>query len=128
MVRIILRPALIPKLRVCRYRVVRIQEDLLYNTLSATVYGIDSNIIEVEVDVAAGKPLERSFPHGGTAGRRGPRAPRPGPGRHQELRLRDSPHPDHINLVPADIRKQAQALTCPIALGIRGAWGIEGGS
>ena len=61
MVRIILRTALVPKLRVCRYRAVRIWENMLYQTPRAAVYGIEANIIEVELDVEATKSGEGHF-------------------------------------------------------------------
>jgi magnesium chelatase family protein len=96
---------------------------MLYKTLSAAVYGIDANIIEVEVDVAAHKSAEDHFHTVGL-----PDAAV----RESRDRVRaalkncgyDIPHTNiTINLAPADIRKEGSGFDLPMALGILGAYG-----
>src|SRR6266536_3047631 len=96
---------------------------MLYKTLSAAVYGIDANIIEVEVDVSGIKTNEDQFHTVGL-----PDAAV----RESRDRVRaalkncgyDIP-PTHItiNLAPADIRKEGSGFDLPMALGILGAYG-----
>jgi len=96
---------------------------MLYKTFSAAVYGIDANIIEVEVDVSGAKLNEVHF-H--TVG------PPDAAVRESQDRVRsalrncgyDIP-PTHItvNLAPADIRKEGPGFDLPMALGILGAYG-----
>src|SRR5579862_9864778 len=96
---------------------------MLYKTLSAAVFGIDANIIEVEVDVSGIKTLEDHFHTVGL-----PDAAV----RESRDRVRaalkncgyDIP-PTHItiNLAPADIRKEGSGFDLPMALGILGAYG-----
>jgi len=96
---------------------------MLYKTLSAAVYGIDANIIEVEVDVSGIKMNEDHFHTVGL-----PDAAV----RESRDRVRsalkncgyDIP-PTHItiNLAPADIRKEGSGFDLPMALGILGAYG-----
>jgi magnesium chelatase family protein len=96
---------------------------MLFKTLSAAVYGIDANIIEVEVDVAGIKMNEDRFTTVGlpdTAVR------------ESRDRIRaalkncgyDIP-PTHItvNLAPADIKKEGSGFDLPMAMGILGAYG-----
>src|SRR5204863_8352663 len=99
---------------------------MLYKTLSAAVYGIDANIIEVEVDVSGIKTNEDHFhtvslPDAAV--------------RESRERVRaalkncgyDIPPTDItinlINLAPADIRKEGSGFDLPMALGILGAYG-----
>jgi Subunit ChlI of Mg-chelatase len=96
---------------------------MLYKTLSAAVYGIDANIIEVEVDVSGIKMPEDHFHTVGL-----PDAAV----RESRDRVRaalkncgyDIP-PTHItiNLAPADIKKEGSGFDLPMALGILGAYG-----
>ena len=96
---------------------------MLYKTLSAAVYGIDANIIEVEVDVSGIKCDEDHFHTVGL-----PDAAV----RESRDRVRaalkncgyDIP-PTHIviNLAPADIKKEGSGFDLPMALGILGAYG-----
>jgi magnesium chelatase family protein len=96
---------------------------MLYKTLSAAVYGIDANIIEVEVDVSGIKADQDHFHTVGL-----PDAAV----RESRDRVRaalkncgyDIP-PTHItiNLAPADIRKEGSGFDLPMALGILGAYG-----
>ena len=96
---------------------------MLYKTTSAAVYGIDANLIEVEVDVSGIKTNEDHFHTVGL-----PDAAV----RESRDRVRaalkncgyDIP-PTHItiNLAPADIRKEGSGFDLPMALGIVGAYG-----
>ena len=96
---------------------------MLYKALSAAVYGIDANIIEVEVDVSGIKTNEDHFHTVGL-----PDAAV----RESRDRVRaalkncgyDIP-PTHItiNLAPADIKKEGSGFDLPMALGILGAYG-----
>ncbi|MBK9315698.1 MAG: YifB family Mg chelatase-like AAA ATPase [Acidobacteria bacterium] len=99
---------------------------MLYKTLSAAVYGIDAELVEVEVDLA----------------------PRPGDAQQEtvvtvvglpDLAVRESRerirsaitncgfffpvNKTTINLAPADVKKEGSAFDLPIALGILGASG-----
>src|SRR5947208_3017587 len=91
---------------------------MLYKTLSAAVYGIDANIIEVEVDVSGVKTNEDHFHTVGL-----PDAAV----RESRDRVRaalkncgyDIPLTHiTINLAPADIRKEGSGFDLPMALGI----------
>jgi magnesium chelatase family protein len=96
---------------------------MLYKTLSAAVYGIDANIIEVEVDVS---PIKSNEEHFHTVGLPDAAV------RESRDRVRsalkncgyDIP-PTHItiNLAPADIKKEGSGFDLPMALGILGAYG-----
>jgi magnesium chelatase family protein len=96
---------------------------MLYKTMSAAVYGIDANIIEVEVDISGIKTMEDQFHTVGL-----PDAAV----RESRDRVRsalrncgyDIPS-THItvNLAPADIKKEGSGFDLPMALGIVGAYG-----
>src|SRR5215471_9956496 len=96
---------------------------MLFKTLSAAVYGIDANIIEVEVDVSGIKTPEDRFQTVGL-----PDAAV----RESRERIRsalkncgyDVP-PTHItiNLAPADMKKEGSGFDLPMAMGIVGAYG-----
>jgi magnesium chelatase family protein len=96
---------------------------MLFKTLSAAVYGIDANIIEVEVDVSGIRTTEDRFQTVGL-----PDAAV----RESRERIRaalkncgyDVP-PTHItiNLAPADMKKEGSGFDLPMALGIIGAYG-----
>src|ERR1700749_4169528 len=96
---------------------------MLYRTLSAAVFGIDANIIEVEVDINATQDNKTTFTTVGlpdTAVR------------ESRDRVRaalkncgyDIPQ-SHItiNLAPADIKKEGAGFALPMAMGILGAYG-----
>src|ERR1700704_6067661 len=96
---------------------------MLYKTLSAAVYGIDANIIEVEVDISGVKMSEDHFHTVGL-----PDAAV----RESRDRVRAAlkncgydipPSQITINLAPADIRKEGSGFDLPMALGILGAYG-----
>src|ERR1700689_1674354 len=96
---------------------------MLYKTLSAAVYGIDANIIQVEVDCSGIKTDQDHFHTVGL-----PDAAV----RESRDRVRaalkncgyDIP-PTHItiNLAPADMKKEGSGFDLPMALGIVGAYG-----
>jgi magnesium chelatase family protein len=96
---------------------------MLFKTFSAAVYGIDANIIEVEVDVSGVRMNEDHFTTVGL-----PDAAV----RESRERVRsalkncgyDVP-PTHItiNLAPADIKKEGSGFDLPMAMGILGAYG-----
>src|SRR5215469_5015652 len=101
----------------------RARSVMLYKTLSAAVYGIDANIIEVEVDVSGIKMPEDHFHTVGLPDA----AVRESRDRVRSA-LRNCGYdipPTHItvNLAPADIRKEGSGFDLPMALGILGAYG-----
>src|SRR5277367_5893917 len=96
---------------------------MLYKTLSAAVYGIDANVIEVEIDVS-GVKLDQDHFH--TVGLPDAAV------RESRDRVRAAlkncgydipPTQITINLAPADIRKEGSGFDLPMALGILGAYG-----
>jgi magnesium chelatase family protein len=96
---------------------------MLYKTLSAAVYGIDANLIEVEVDVAGFKAEKDTFTTVGL-----PDAAVRESRERIRAALKNSgydipPTITTINLAPADIRKEGSGFDLPMALGILGAYG-----
>jgi magnesium chelatase family protein len=96
---------------------------MLYKTLSAAVYGIDANIIEVEVDVSGVKCDEDHFHTVGL-----PDAAVRESRDRVRAALRNCGYDiplTHItiNLAPADIKKEGSGFDLPMALGILGAYG-----
>jgi magnesium chelatase family protein len=96
---------------------------MLYKTLSAAVYGIDANIIEVEVDVSGIKMPEEHFHTVGL-----PDAAVRESRDRVKAALKNCgydipPTQITINLAPADIRKEGSGFDLPMALGILGAYG-----
>src|ERR1700733_15534022 len=95
---------------------------MLFKSLSAAVFGIDAYLVEVEVDIGAGKQGE--FPVVGLPDIA-----------VKEIRERiksalkncgfDFPSPQAVpvNLAPADIRKEGSAFDLPMALGLLGCQG-----
>jgi magnesium chelatase family protein len=96
---------------------------MLYKTLSAAVYGVDANIIEVEVDISGVKTSEDHFHTVGLPdaavreSRDRVRAALKNCGYDIPLSFIT------INLAPADIRKEGSGFDLPMALGILGAYG-----
>jgi len=96
---------------------------MLFKALSAAVYGIDANIIDVEVDFS-GLKTDKDYFH--TVGLPDAAV------RESRDRVRsaiknsgfDIP-PTHItiNLAPADIKKEGSGFDLPMAIGILGAYG-----
>src|SRR3982751_6965421 len=96
---------------------------MLYKTLSAAVYGIDANIIEVEVDAS---PIKTPEDHFHTVGL--PDAAVRESRDRVRAALRNCGYDiplTHItiNLAPADVKKEGSGLDLPMALGILGAYG-----
>ena len=97
---------------------------MLFKTLSAAVYGIDANIIEVEVDLSMVQSQDQGWMN--TVGLPDAAV------RESRDRIRaalrncgyDIP-PTHItiNLAPADIKKEGSGFDLPMALGILGCYG-----
>ena len=95
----------------------------LFKARSAAVYGIDANIIDVEVDFSGVKTTEETFATVGL-----PDAAV----RESRDRVRSAiknsgfdvpPTRITINLAPADIKKEGSGFDLPIAIGILGAYG-----
>src|ERR1044071_1813886 len=96
---------------------------MLFKTQSAAVYGIDANIIEVEVDVSPTRSTEENFQTVGL-----PDAAV----RESRQRIRAALRncgfevpltKITINLAPADIKKEGSGFDLPMAMGILGAYG-----
>jgi magnesium chelatase family protein len=96
---------------------------MLYKVLSAAVYGIDANLIDVEVDFS-GAPTEKDVFH--TVGLPDAAV------RESRDRVRSAiknsgffipPSFVTINLAPADLKKEGSGFDLPIAIGILGAYG-----
>jgi magnesium chelatase family protein len=96
---------------------------MLFKARSAAVYGIDANIIDVEVDFAGVKTDQEQF---NTVGLPDAAV------RESRDRVRSAiknsgfdipPTRITINLAPADIRKEGSGFDLPIAIGILGAYG-----
>src|SRR5437660_5287664 len=97
---------------------------MLYKTLSAAVYGIDANIIEVEVDVSG---VKMSQDHFHTVGLPDAAV------RESRDRVRAAltncgydipPTEITINLAPADIKKEGSGFELAIALVLDGGFGV----
>ncbi len=96
---------------------------MLYKTRSAAVYGIDANVVDVEVDISGIKTNEERFTTVGLPDT----AVRESRDRVKAALKNcgyDIP-PTHItiNLAPADIKKEGSGFDLPMALGILGAYG-----
>ncbi len=96
---------------------------MLFKARSAAVYGIDANIIEVEVDFSGVKQKEDTF---NTVGLPDAAV------RESRDRVRSAiknsgfdipPTRITINLAPADLKKEGSGFDLPIAIGILGAYG-----
>jgi magnesium chelatase family protein len=96
---------------------------MLFKTQSAAVYGIDANIIEVEVDVSPSRDQKDNFQTVGLPdaavkeSRQRIRAALRNCGYEVPLTLIT------INLAPADIKKEGSGFDLPMAMGILGAYG-----
>ncbi len=96
---------------------------MLYKTRSAAVYGIDANVVEVEVDVSGIKTNDERFTTVGL-----PDAAVRESRDRVKAALKNCGYdipPCHItiNLAPADIKKEGSGFDLPMALGILGAYG-----
>ena len=96
---------------------------MLFKTLSAAVFGIDANLVDVEVDVSGVKLGEDHFTTVGL-----PDAAVRESRERIRAALKNSGYdvpPTHItvNLAPADMKKEGSGFDLPMALGILGAYG-----
>lgn len=96
---------------------------MLFKTLSASVFGIDAHIVDVEVDVAATKSQETHFTTVGL-----PDAAVKESRERVKAALKNSGYEPPstnvtINLAPADIKKEGSGFDLPMAVGILGAYG-----
>src|ERR1700750_2197229 len=96
---------------------------MLFKARSAAVYGIDANIIDVEVDFSGVKTEQEQFSTVGLPDA----AVRESRDRVRSA-IRNSgfdlpPTRITINLAPADIKKEGSGFDLPIAVGILGAYG-----
>src|SRR5215468_4611709 len=96
---------------------------MLFKTQSAAVYGIDANIIEVEVDVGARQIDKENFQTVGL-----PDAAVRESRERIKAALQNCGYEvpqTHItiNLAPADIKKEGSGFDLPMAMGILGAYG-----
>jgi len=96
---------------------------MLFKTQSAAVFGIDANLVEVEVDVSPIKSGQENFSTVGLPDA----AVRESRDRIRSA-LRNCGYevpPSHItiNLAPADIKKEGSGFDLPMAMGILGAYG-----
>ncbi len=94
---------------------------MLFKTFSAAVFGIDAYLVEVEVDISAGKGIFMTVGLPDAAVR------------ESSERIRsairncglDFPFQNiTVNLAPADVKKEGSGFDLPIALGILGTTGI----
>jgi len=94
---------------------------MLFKTLSASVYGIDAYLVEVEVDVGSARMTDFNvvgLPDNAVKRAASELSP------PEKLRLRISSWQGvTINLAPADVRKEGSAFDLPMALGLTGCMG-----
>ena len=100
----------------------RLPSTMLFKTISASVYGIDAYIVEVEVDVGSARMQDFNvvgLPDNAVKESR----------ERIKSALRNCgfefPHGQGvtINLAPADVRKEGSAFDLPMALGLAGCMG-----
>ena len=96
---------------------------MLFKTQSAAVYGIDANIIEVEVDVSPARDPKENFQTVGL-----PDAAVRESRQRIRAALRNCGYEIPlsqitINLAPADIKTEGSGFDLPMAMGIMGAYG-----
>jgi magnesium chelatase family protein len=99
---------------------------MLFRTLSAAVYGIDADLVDIEVDITAARGESDQQPSVTIVGLPDAAV------RESRERIRAAIqncgfffpfHKTTINLAPADVRKEGASFDLPIALGILGANG-----
>ena len=93
---------------------------MLYKTLSAAVFGIDANIVEVEVDVSPGPGQLTTVGLPDTAIRESRERIRAA---IKNCGLEFPFQNITVNLAPADVRKEGSGFDLPIAVGILGTTG-----
>ena len=94
---------------------------MLYKTLSAAVFGIDANIVEVEVDVSPGPGQMTTVGLPDTAIRESRERIRAA---IKNCGLEFPFQNITVNLAPADVRKEGSGFDLPIAVGILGTTGV----
>ena len=94
---------------------------MLYKTLSAAVFGIDANIVEVEVDVSPGPGQLTTVGLPDTAIRESRERIRAA---IKNCGLEFPFQNITVNLAPADVRKEGSGFDLPIAVGILGTTGV----
>lgn len=101
---------------------------MLYRTLSAAVYGIDADLVDIEVDLSVSRGENDQTPSSVTIVGLPDAAVR-----ESRERIRAAIQncgyffplqKTTINLAPADVRKEGASFDLPIALGILGATGV----
>ncbi|MEO6391460.1 MAG: YifB family Mg chelatase-like AAA ATPase [Pyrinomonadaceae bacterium] len=102
---------------------------MLFRTLSAAVYGIDADLVDVEVDLSPSQGENDTRPNISIVGLPDAAV------RESRERIRAAitncgfffpVHKIIINLAPADVRKEGASFDLPVALGILGANGDMG--
>lgn len=102
---------------------------MLFRTQSAAVYGIDADLVDVEVDLTPARNESADAPPVTIVGLPDPAV------RESRERIRAAVnnsgfffpfHKTTINLAPADVRKEGASFDLPIALGVLGANGDLG--
>ena len=96
---------------------------MLYKTLSAAVYGIDANIIQVEVDCSGIKCDQDHFHTVGLPDAAVRESRDRVPTALKNCGYDIPPTQITINLAPADIKKEGSGFDLPMTLGIVGAYG-----
>src|SRR5262249_14371331 len=96
---------------------------MLFKTQSAAVYGIDANIIEVEVDVSPTRGTDDNFQTVGLPDAAGCESPQQSRAELRNCGDAGQLPPITINLAPADIKKEGSGFDLPMAMGILGAYG-----
>src|ERR1700756_81609 len=107
----------------CYSPATNVNKPMLFKALSAAVYGIDANIIDVEVDFSGIQTPEDRFHTVGL-----PDAAVRESRDRVRAAIKNSgfqipPTQITINLAPADLKKEGSGFDLPIAVGILGAYG-----
>ncbi len=96
---------------------------MLFKTQSAAVYGIDANIIEVEVDVSPSRDPKENFQTVGLPDTAVKESKQRITAALRNCGFEVPLTKITINLAPADIKKEGSGFDLPMAMGILGAYG-----
>ena len=96
---------------------------MLFKTQSAAVYGIDANIIEVEVDVSPSRDPKENFQTVGLPDTAVKESRQRITAALRNCGFEVPLTKITINLAPADIKKEGSGFDLPMAMGILGAYG-----
>ncbi len=96
---------------------------MLFKTQSAAVYGIDANIIEVEVDVSPSRDTKENFQTVGLPDTAVKESRQRITAALRNCGFEVPLTKITINLAPADIKKEGSGFDLPMAMGILGAYG-----